>query len=115
MDPIKPNSREFNALEAYARNTHGSTHSYFQAKILNAFRVERQSETDAWAKAGYDKLADGDRLLLWHGSRTTNFAGMQLYNFVCDVYGSFGFRYFEPRIAHRSTRRSVFPTFQKSL
>lgn len=76
MDPVKPNSKEFNALEAYARNTHGSTHNYFQVKVLNAFRVERQSETDAWAKAGYDKLADGDRLLLWHGSRTTNFAGM---------------------------------------
>ncbi len=27
-------------------------------------------------KAGNDSLKDGERLLLWHGSRTTNFAGI---------------------------------------
>ncbi len=26
-------------------------------------------------KAGFDSVPDGERLLLWHGSRTTNFAG----------------------------------------
>lgn len=76
MEPVKLKSKEFTALEAYTRETHGSTHSYYQAKVLNAFRVERQSETDAWLKSGHDKLADGEKLLLWHGSRTTNFAGM---------------------------------------
>ena len=30
----------------------------------------------AWKKAGFDKLGDGERMLLWHGSRTTNFAGI---------------------------------------
>lgn len=76
MEPVKTRSKEFEALEAYARDTHGATHSHYQAKVLNVFRVERQSETEAWEKAGYDKLGDGDRLLLWHGSRTTNFAGV---------------------------------------
>ena len=76
MEPVSPTSTEFNALAGYARDTHGASHSSYQAKVLNAFRVERASETDAWVKAGFDKLADGDRLLLWHGSRTTNFAGM---------------------------------------
>lgn len=60
---------------AYARDTHGATHQHYGAKVLNAFRVERKNEQDAWAKAGYDNLADGEKLLLWHGSRTTNFAG----------------------------------------
>jgi poly [ADP-ribose] polymerase len=77
MEPVKSKTKEFATLEAYAHDTHGSTHSYYQTKVVNAFRVERQGETDAWMKAGYDKLADGDRLLLWHGSRTTNFAGLQ--------------------------------------
>jgi poly [ADP-ribose] polymerase 2/3/4 len=81
MEPVKPKSKEFSALEAYARDTHGATHNYYQAKVLNVFRVERQTETEAWTKAGYDKLGDGDRLLLWHGSRTTNFAGMQQHQF----------------------------------
>lgn len=84
MQPVEPQSKEFSSLEAYARDTHGSTHMY-SAKVLNAFRVERQNESDAWLKAGHDKLDDGDRLLLWHGSRTTNFAGAK----ICSVYCHF--------------------------
>lgn len=92
MDPIKKDSSEFKALEAYARDTHGATHRNINVSIMNAYRVERSvnsyfnmpflmtccraGETAAWAKAGYDKIPDGDRLLLWHGSRTTNFAGV---------------------------------------
>ncbi|KAF9818516.1 hypothetical protein IEO21_02754 [Rhodonia placenta] len=76
MDPVAPGSKEFTALEMYTRDTHGATHQHYQVQVQNAFRVERQEETDAWIKAGHDKVADGDRLLLWHGSRTTNFAGI---------------------------------------
>ena len=86
MEPVNPTSAEFNALAAYARDTHGATHNYYQAKVLNAFRVERAGETDAWIKAGFDKLADGDKLLLWHGSRTTNFAGMSEQKFLNSPY-----------------------------
>jgi hypothetical protein len=35
-----------------------------------------EAETAAWNKAGYNKLKDGERMLLWHGSRSTNFAGI---------------------------------------
>ncbi|KAH9836809.1 poly polymerase catalytic domain-containing protein [Rhodofomes roseus] len=76
MDPIARASKEFGALETYTRETHGATHRHYQVQVLNAFRVERQDETDAWMRAGNDKLADGERLLLWHGSRSTNFAGI---------------------------------------
>lgn len=93
MDPIKKASAEFKALEAYARDTHGATHRNINVSIINAYRVERSAnsphcnmppltiafragETEAWAKAGFDQIPDGDRLLLWHGSRTTNFAGV---------------------------------------
>ncbi|KII86355.1 hypothetical protein PLICRDRAFT_164856 [Plicaturopsis crispa FD-325 SS-3] len=76
MDPVARSSAEFAALEAYARDTHGATHSHFRVDVQNAFRVERQHETQAWLKSGFDKLPDGDRLLLWHGSRSTNFAGI---------------------------------------
>lgn len=78
MEPVPYQSQEFYSLMAYARDTHGATHSHYQAKVLNAFRVERKHEQDAWSKAGFDNLADGERLLLWHGSRTTNFAGEAL-------------------------------------
>jgi poly [ADP-ribose] polymerase len=74
MDPVAWNSSEFTALSHYVSDTHGQTH-HFKASILNAFRVQREGETSAYLAKGYDKLAPGDRMLLWHGSRTTNFAG----------------------------------------
>ncbi|KAI0063109.1 PARP-domain-containing protein [Artomyces pyxidatus] len=76
MEPVNPNSKEFRALAAYAANSHGHTHNYYTINIQHAYRVERQEETDAWNKASFDKLGDGQRLLLWHGSRSTNFAGI---------------------------------------
>ncbi|KIJ21425.1 hypothetical protein PAXINDRAFT_95005 [Paxillus involutus ATCC 200175] len=76
MEPISQTSKEFRSLTEYVTNTHGATHMYFNPLVLHAFRVERESETVAWTKAAFDKLPGGDRLLLWHGSRTTNFAGI---------------------------------------
>ena len=76
MTPISRKTKEFKGLERYPQDTHGATHSHYKVQIQNAYRVERQDETDAWLKAGFDKTKDGDRLLLWHGSRTTNFAGI---------------------------------------
>ncbi|OAX43641.1 PARP-domain-containing protein [Rhizopogon vinicolor AM-OR11-026] len=75
MNPITQNSSEFAALSRYITDTHGETH-HFEASVLHAFRVEREVETSAYLAKGYDKLAPGDRMLLWHGSRTTNFAGI---------------------------------------
>lgn len=75
MNPVKQGSGEFSTLEDYVRNTHGATHN-IKVQIMNAFRVERQEESDAFVQAGNHALADGGRLLLWHGSRTTNFAGI---------------------------------------
>ncbi|KAJ7226070.1 poly polymerase catalytic domain-containing protein [Mycena pura] len=76
MAPVKRTSAEFDVLDAYVRDTHGHTHGHIRAKITSAFRVERAAETAAWNEAGHDKLGDGERLLLWHGSRCTNFTGI---------------------------------------
>lgn len=75
MDPIKHSSKEYKTLERYVSDTHGATH-HSTVKVQHAFRVEREDETLAWNAAGHDQLGDGERLLLWHGSRTTNFAGI---------------------------------------
>ncbi|KAF8917558.1 Poly polymerase [Mucidula mucida] len=40
------------------------------------FCLTRSHETEAWKHDGWDDLQDGERLLLWHGSRTANFAGI---------------------------------------
>ncbi|KAK7029695.1 hypothetical protein VNI00_014393 [Paramarasmius palmivorus] len=76
MDVVSRNSQEFKTIEEYMRNTHGDTHGHIKAKLKNLFRIERGTETEAWKKAGYDEIDDGERMLLWHGSRSTNFAGI---------------------------------------
>ena len=76
MDPVDANSKEFAALATYTKNTHGSTHSHYSVKVEAAFRVTRHFEDENWAKGGFDKLGKGQRLLLWHGSRSTNFVGI---------------------------------------
>ncbi|TDL28933.1 PARP-domain-containing protein [Rickenella mellea] len=76
MDPVDRCSKEFIALQTYARETHGATHSHYKVDVQNAFRVQRSHEIHAFDAAGYGSLGDGERLLLWHGSRSTNFAGI---------------------------------------
>jgi poly [ADP-ribose] polymerase len=76
MDPIASATDEFSKLQEYVTSTHGHTHGGYRSRIKHAFRVERQDEAGRWSDAGYDNLQDGERLLLWHGSRSTNFAGI---------------------------------------
>jgi len=94
MDPVARNSWEFAGLASYISDTHGQTH-HFNASILHAFRVEREAETSAWLAKGYDKLAPGDRMLLWHGSRTTNFAGKKYAK--CSAGRGFTVSYRDPQ------------------
>ncbi|KAM6498329.1 Poly(ADP-ribose) polymerase catalytic domain containing protein [Amanita muscaria] len=76
MSPVQRNSAEFSTLEAYVRDTHGATHRHYSVSVLNAYRVQRNIEKEAWEQNGYHDLMGGERLLLWHGSRSTNFAGI---------------------------------------
>ena len=82
MNPVARDSSEFAGLSRYVSDTHGQTH-HFSASVIHAFRVEREVETSAFLAKGYNKLAPGDRMLLWHGSRTTNFAGKKM----CEMIG----------------------------
>lgn len=45
------------------------------SKVKEIFRIERKGEKDRFAQSPYAKLK-GDRRLLWHGSRSTNFGGI---------------------------------------
>ncbi|KAJ7596840.1 poly polymerase catalytic domain-containing protein [Mycena floridula] len=75
MEPLDKDSTEYGVLESYCRDTHGKTHN-IRVQVEHIFRVERDSERKASEKGGFKDVADGERLLLWHGSRTTNFAGI---------------------------------------
>ncbi len=41
MDPVPADSKEFTTLTTYAKDSHGSTHSYYKVNVEAAFRVTR--------------------------------------------------------------------------
>ncbi|RHZ86579.1 hypothetical protein Glove_48g40 [Diversispora epigaea] len=71
MEPLDHNSEEFKLILKYVNNTRGSTH-YYKLEVLDVFSIERQGENERFSK--YSNLHN--RMLLWHGSRRTNFAGI---------------------------------------
>merc|ERR1719471_1506821 len=69
---LSKDSDEFKILEEYVKNTHASTHTQYSLEIEEIFKVSRKGE----AKRFKPFKALPNRKLLWHGSRTTNFAGI---------------------------------------
>ena len=59
-------------IEEYVKNTHASTHTQYSLEIAEVFKVARKGE----AKRFKPFRALPNRMLLWHGSRVTNFAGI---------------------------------------
>ncbi|CAG8530387.1 12742_t:CDS:1 [Acaulospora colombiana] len=72
MVPLDHDSEEFKLLLRYVKNTQGATHNSYTLEILDAFDIEREGERSRYEK--YSNLHN--RMLLWHGSRKTNFAGI---------------------------------------
>eukprot|EP01112_Ceratiomyxa_fruticulosa_P003582 TRINITY_DN138_c0_g1_i5.p1 TRINITY_DN138_c0_g1~~TRINITY_DN138_c0_g1_i5.p1 ORF type:complete len:680 (+),score=156.34 TRINITY_DN138_c0_g1_i5:230-2269(+) len=69
IEPIEPGTDEYKQIQKYVANTHqGSV-----PKIKGLYRVNREGEKDRYEKGG-KKL--GNRKLLWHGSRLSNFTGI---------------------------------------
>lgn len=52
------------------KNTHAATHNNYSLEILDAFEVKRQGEDERYKSSIHNKM------LLWHGSRLTNFVGI---------------------------------------
>ncbi|KAJ5766152.1 uncharacterized protein N7511_003768 [Penicillium nucicola] len=75
MVELDHESTEFKELEDYLQNSRGSTHN-LEYKVINIFRIERQGENDRFNTSPYASIVNGDRRLLWHGSRSTNFGGI---------------------------------------
>ena len=65
-------SEEFKMLEEYVTNTHAPTHSSYSLELMDVFKIERHGENKRYKP--FRKLPN--RKLLWHGSRTTNYAGI---------------------------------------
>jgi len=72
IEPIDKSSDIWKQIELYIKNTHASTHN-FTATLVDAFSVMRNGERDNYNS--YTKNI-GNKQLLWHGSRMTNFCSI---------------------------------------
>lgn len=70
MHPLDSDSNEYKVIEKYLESTHAPTHTDYTMTILDVFAVEREGEKDNFNS----ELQN--RMLLWHGSRLTNWVGI---------------------------------------
>uniref|UniRef100_A0A914YGL3 Poly [ADP-ribose] polymerase n=1 Tax=Panagrolaimus superbus TaxID=310955 RepID=A0A914YGL3_9BILA len=70
IEVLPRDSSEYEIIETYAKKTHAPTHSSYTLEILDVFKVDRKKEDMRFKKE------IGNRNLLWHGSRTSNYAGI---------------------------------------
>ncbi|KAF4673128.1 poly ADP-ribose polymerase [Perkinsus chesapeaki] len=72
LSVIDRTSFEFELIEGYVNNTHAPTHTTYKLRVMNCFRVDRDGEDQRFGRHSKDP----NRMLLWHGSRMTNWAGI---------------------------------------
>uniref|UniRef100_A0A803M7S8 Poly [ADP-ribose] polymerase n=1 Tax=Chenopodium quinoa TaxID=63459 RepID=A0A803M7S8_CHEQI len=73
MVPLSHDSEDYQLIEKYLLTTHAPTHTEWSLELEEVFSLEREGELDKFAPKR-EKL--GNRMLLWHGSRLTNFVGI---------------------------------------
>jgi len=72
ITPLSKDSEEWEVIKTYVKNTHAKTHNKYSLDIQDIYSLEREGED-----AKFEKFAgDSNRMLLWHGSRLTNFVGI---------------------------------------
>ncbi|KAA0719475.1 Poly [ADP-ribose] polymerase 2 [Triplophysa tibetana] len=70
LQPLDSDSNEYKVIEKYLLSTHAPTHTDYTMTIMDVFAVEREGEKDDF-KSQLD-----NRMLLWHGSRLSNWVGI---------------------------------------
>ncbi|CAL1383211.1 unnamed protein product [Linum trigynum] len=70
---IPHESDDYRLIDKYLQNTHAPTHMDWSLELEEVFLLNREGEVDKYAPYR-EKLQN--RMLLWHGSRLTNFVGI---------------------------------------
>ncbi|KAL8262051.1 hypothetical protein R6Q59_026100 [Mikania micrantha] len=73
MVPLPHDSEDYWLVEKYLQTTHAPTHTDWALELEEVFTVERRGEFDKFSPYK-NKLKN--KMLLWHGSRLTNFVGI---------------------------------------
>ncbi|KAI0397314.1 PARP-domain-containing protein [Xylariaceae sp. FL0594] len=74
LAPLERTSTEYREIQKYLLDSSSDAHG-LRYRLQDIFRVERPGEKERFEKST-KKLKDSRRLLLWHGSRTTNYGGI---------------------------------------
>ncbi|XP_078440531.1 poly(ADP-ribose) polymerase 2 [Wolffia australiana] len=73
ISPLDHDCEDYKLVEKYLCNTHAPTHKDWELELEDVFALEREGEFDRYA-SHRDRLQN--KMLLWHGSRVTNFVGI---------------------------------------
>ncbi|KAJ3607121.1 hypothetical protein NHX12_026635 [Muraenolepis orangiensis] len=72
IEVVDKKSNEAEIIMQYIKNTHASTHNTYTLEVDEIFKIVREGEYQRFQP--FKELHN--RQLLWHGSRTTNYAGI---------------------------------------
>jgi len=72
ITPLDKKSEEWEIIQEFVTNTHAKTHNKYGLTIKDIFEMDREGESDRYSEFKKNK----NRMLLWHGSRLTNFVGI---------------------------------------
>ncbi|XP_062061525.1 poly [ADP-ribose] polymerase 2 isoform X2 [Lepus europaeus] len=70
LHPLDHESYEFKVISQYLQSTHAPTHNDYTMTLLDVFEVEKEGEKEAFREDLHN------RMLLWHGSRLSNWVGI---------------------------------------
>ncbi|KAI1730634.1 poly(ADP-ribose) polymerase catalytic domain-containing protein [Ditylenchus destructor] len=71
FEALDQKSSTFKLIDCYLKSTHGSTHDRYEMKLRNVYELK---EKDGLERPFMSEL--GNRHLLWHGSRISNWYGI---------------------------------------
>lgn len=69
ITPLVPGSSEYTMIEKYLQNTHAETHRDYDLELISVLKVAK--DLDQRFRSDIQ-----NRILLWHGSRISNFVGI---------------------------------------
>ena len=70
ITPLQTDTQMYQVINKYVQNTHGKTHDKYAIEVLGIFNLKREEEEHRYRKD------IGNKMLLWHGSRLTNYVGI---------------------------------------
>lgn len=73
ITPLPHDSSDYQLIKKYLETTHAPTHKEWALELEDAYAINREGEYDAYLP---HKSSLKNRMLLWHGSRVTNFVGI---------------------------------------